>query len=82
MLQVPRPIIVSGRDSVVVLVSGLTVPCGLNMTLDPFFDRFDIFWRVFKVLAHLIDLAARDEAVLGWFAWLGLDGPAAVLNTS
>ncbi len=58
MLQVPRPMIISGKDLVAVLALRLTVPGGLNMTLNPFFDRFNIFWRVLKVLTHLIDFAA------------------------
>lgn len=50
--------IISGKDLVAVLALRLTVPGGLNMTLNPFFDRFNIFWRVLKVLTHLIDFAA------------------------
>ena len=50
--------IVSGENPVAFLALGLTVPGSLNITLDPFFDRFDIFRRVLQVLTHLIDLAA------------------------
>ena len=58
----------------------LTVPSSLHMALDPLFYRRDILLGVFEIFSDVGCLAARDEAVLGWFARLGVNGPATVLD--
>ena len=57
------------------------MPSRLHMPLHPFFDGFDIFLGVLQIFADLVDFAARDHTVFGRLAWLGLDRPAAVLDT-
>lgn len=51
MLQVPRPggLFVSLIEKFLLVgeCGMLTVPCGLDMSLDPFLDGCDVFFRVF-----------------------------------
>lgn len=56
------------------------MPGSLHVALDPLFDRRDILLGVFEIFSDVGGLAARDEAVFGRFAGLGVDGPATVLD--
>ena len=56
------------------------MPSGLHVALDPFFDSRDILLGVLEIFSDVGSLAARDEAVLGRFARLGVDGPATMLD--
>lgn len=56
------------------------MPGSFHVTLDPLFDSRDIFFGVLEIFSDIGRLAAGDEAVLGRFAGLGVDGPAAVLD--
>lgn len=56
------------------------MPGGLDVALDPLFNLGNVFFRVLKILAHVIGLAAAHETVLRRLAGLGVDGPAAMLN--
>lgn len=58
----------------------LTVPSSLYVAFDPLFNCRNIFLGVRKVFSDIARLAARDEAVRGRLARLGVDGPAAVLD--
>ena len=58
----------------------LTVPSCLHMAFDPLFDRRNILLGVLQIFPGVGRLAARDEAVLGRFARLGVNGPATVLD--
>ena len=59
---------------------GLTVPGSLHVALNPLFDSRNILLGVLEIFSDVSRLAARDEAVLGRFAGLGMDGPATVLD--
>lgn len=61
-------------------VGRLTVPSGLHVTLNPLFNRRNVLLGVLEIFSDIGCLAARDEAVLGRFARLGVDGPATVLD--
>lgn len=58
----------------------LTVPGSLHVPLDPLFDCRNVLFRVLEIFSDVGRLAARDEAVLGRFAGLGVNGPATVLD--
>ena len=58
----------------------LTVPGSLHVALDPLFNRRNILLGVLEVFSDVGCLAARDEAVFGRFARLGMDGPATMLD--
>lgn len=58
----------------------LTVPSSLHVALDPLFNRRNVLFGVLEIFSDIGRLAARDEAVLGRFARLGVDGPATVLD--
>lgn len=58
----------------------LTVPGRLHVPLNPLFDCRNVLFRVLEIFSDVGRLAARDEAVLGRFAGLGVDGPATVLD--
>lgn len=90
MEQVPRPgdvgdqlalsIWAMGKVSEMERGARLTVPCSFHVALDPLFNRGDIFLGVLEIFSNVGRLAARDEAVLGRLARLGVDGPATVLD--
>ena len=50
------------------------------MPLHPLLDGFDVLLGVLQVFADLVDFAAGYHAVFWRLAWLGLNGPAAVLD--
>lgn len=58
----------------------LTVPSSFHVAFGPFFNCRNILLGVLKIFSDIGRLAARDEAVLGWFARLGVDGSATVLD--
>lgn len=58
----------------------LTMPSSLYVALDPFFNRRNILFGIFEIFSDVYRLAARDEAVLGRLARLGVNGPASVLD--
>ena len=53
--------------------TGLTVPCGFDVSFDPLFDRSDVLLGVLEIFPNIDRLATRDEAVLGRVAGLGVD---------
>lgn len=57
------------------------MPSSLDVTLNPFFNRRNVLLGVLEIFSDIGRLAARNEAVRGRFARLGVDGPAAVLDT-
>ena len=56
------------------------MPSSLHVALNPLFNRRNILLGVLEVFSDIGRLAARDEAVFGWFARLGVDGPTTVLD--
>ena len=51
------------------------------MTFNPFLDLGDVFLSVLKIFAHIVGLAAGDEAGAWGSAGLLVNGPAAVLDS-
>lgn len=58
------------------------MPCGFDVTFDPLFNSGDVVLGVLEVFSNVLDLRASDHRGLGCAAGLGLDGPAAMLDTS
>lgn len=56
------------------------MPSCLDVALNPLFNRCNIFFGVLQIFSDVGCLAARDEAILGRFARLGMDRPATVLD--
>lgn len=59
----------------------LTVPSSLHVALDPLFNGRDVLLGILEIFSDIGGLAACDEAVLGRFARLSVDGPAPVLDS-
>lgn len=57
------------------------MPGGLNVPLDPFLNGGNIGGGVLQVFADIFDLGGTDHGGLRGAARLGLDGPAAMLNS-
>lgn len=58
------------------------MPRSLNMSLHPFLHRRNILLGVLEILTDVASLVAGYKAILGWFARLGVDGPATMLDAS
>ena len=56
------------------------MPCSFHVTLDPFLNSGDVFFRVLQFLTDIVGLAASDKTVLGRLAGLGVDRPASMLD--
>ena len=56
-----------------------TVPGGLNMALNPLFNRLDILPAVLEIVINAL-AAAVEETGLGWLSRINRQGPTSVLD--